>query len=67
MDTIDFAQEKEENARQSALIKHKIKPEAGLGSETCKICGDTIDLKRRKAIPNCDTCLECQIICERGY
>lgn len=70
-DIFDRASEREEEIRADALDAQRRR--AGLAGKTwrdsadeCRVCGAGIPIKRRKAIPGVQTCVECQADLERG-
>lgn len=69
-DIFDRASELEEKTRERALAAQAQR--AALTGKTmadsaaeCTDCGDTIPLKRRKAMPGCQRCVDCQSQHER--
>jgi phage/conjugal plasmid C-4 type zinc finger TraR family protein len=63
-DLVDRAQALEELQREDALRRILREP-PGKGSKFCRRCGDEIPEDRRKALPEADTCVDCQLIEER--
>ncbi|CAN5883772.1 TraR/DksA family transcriptional regulator [soil metagenome] len=71
-DQFDMASEREEHARAIALQEQNRR--AGLTGKTvadsaaaCNECGDTIPVKRREAMPGCQTCIACQAQREKAF
>ncbi|MDP2808660.1 MAG: TraR/DksA family transcriptional regulator [Rhodocyclaceae bacterium] len=70
-DVFDRATEVEEALREDALQRQARR--AGLTGKTwrdsageCRVCGGGIPLKRRRAVPGVQTCIECQTDLERA-
>lgn len=61
MDDVDRAQEREQLDRDLALnaLRRRPVPPTYAGNE-CVDCGDTIDPRRRAAVPTATRCAECQ-------
>lgn len=71
MDVFDRATEREEQLREAALKAQERR--AGLtgktwrdSAEECRVCGAGIPLKRRRAVPGVQTCVDCQTDLERA-
>jgi phage/conjugal plasmid C-4 type zinc finger TraR family protein len=71
-DMNDRASALEVEMRERALIAQTQR--AGLAGKTmhdsaaeCKSCGEEIPLNRRKAVPGCQRCVECQTRREREF
>ncbi|MEB6409515.1 TraR/DksA family transcriptional regulator [Enterobacter vonholyi] len=62
-DIIDTAAEIEELQRNAALSAHRLNRNA-VSAEHCEECGESIPEPRRSAVPDCQTCAECQSIKE---
>lgn len=60
MDLIDEADKLIEELTALAVSKAK-KALSSSGTVRCEDCGCTIPIKRRKAIPSCTRCIDCQI------
>ncbi|HCC5834875.1 TraR/DksA family transcriptional regulator [Citrobacter farmeri] len=58
-DIIDTAAEIEELQRNAALSAHRINRNA-VSAEHCVECGEDIPQAWRIAVPDCQTCVECQ-------
>jgi phage/conjugal plasmid C-4 type zinc finger TraR family protein len=72
MDEIDQIQELEQQVLELRLkgirsqTKAALMPgEEALGEEECEECGTTIPLERRRAMPTCTRCIDCQSRIER--
>ncbi|ORJ48050.1 hypothetical protein B2M27_22885 [Kluyvera intermedia] len=63
-DTIDAACELEELQRQAAIQKHRIDRNA-VSATHCDECGDAIEEARRRAMPGCRMCADCQADAEK--
>lgn len=70
-DIYDRATEREEAMREDALQAQSRR--AGFTGKTwrdsadeCRVCGCGIPLKRRKAVPGVQTCIDCQTDLERA-
>jgi len=70
-DIYDRATEREEQLREDALKAQARR--AGLTGKTwrdsadeCRVCGGGISMKRRRAVPGVQTCIECQTELERA-
>lgn len=59
-DLVDRAQAHEERLRQAALTKIRGKGAKVLGREECAECGAPIPPARRAAVPDAETCVDCQ-------
>lgn len=64
-DIYDRASDLEQAQRDDALSEQRTR--AGLTGKTwmdsareCRVCDEPIPLKRRKAVPGCSTCIDCQ-------
>jgi phage/conjugal plasmid C-4 type zinc finger TraR family protein len=71
MDIFDRAAELEERMREDALRAQARR--AGLAGKTwrdsadeCRACGEGIPIRRRRAVPGVQTCVECQRDLERA-
>ncbi|WP_321532281.1 TraR/DksA C4-type zinc finger protein [uncultured Desulfuromonas sp.] len=65
MDDIDRAQRINEQLQADALFAHQRKTQAATESRThCIDCEEPIPAARRKAIPGCKRCRDCQEIYE---
>lgn len=65
MDITDYASEREEQQLAEALARHqRAQAPAGAGSLECVDCGEPIPVKRREALPGCETCVDCQSVRE---
>ncbi|MBJ9129238.1 TraR/DksA family transcriptional regulator [Citrobacter freundii] len=62
-DIIDTAAEIEELQRNAALSAHRTNRNA-VSAEHCSECGEDIPAPRRAAVPDCQTCAECQGVIE---
>lgn len=65
----DIAQEKYERFLEARIAEHRHRTvEAGLkpAPTECIDCGEVIPEKRRKAVPGCVRCIECQKAFEEG-
>ena len=62
-DIIDTAAEIEELQRNAALSAHRFNRNA-VSAERCEECDETIPEPRRAAVPDCQTCSECQSVIE---
>lgn len=65
MDVFDRAAEREEQLREDALAAQRRR--AGFAGKTwrdsaeeCRECGAGIPMRRRRAVPGVQTCVECQ-------
>lgn len=70
-DIFDRASEREEQMRKDALTWQAHR--AGLAGKTwrdsadeCRVCGERIQMARRRAVPGVQTCIECQRDLERA-
>ena len=63
-DTIDAASELEELQRQAAIQKQRIDRNA-VSATHCDECGDAIEEARRRAMPGCRMCADCQADTEK--
>lgn len=70
-DVFDRATEREEADRADALAAQNRR--AGLAGKTvndsakiCRLCEEPIPIKRRRALPGVQTCVDCQIELERS-
>ena len=63
-DEIDVAQERELLHREASLGASLLRPPQ-TPSPDCRVCGGEIPEDRRAAVPNCNTCIDCQIKIER--
>lgn len=59
-DLIDIAGELAEWQLEMAMLRHKAKTQPGEGTLECEECGESIPEARRKALPGCRTCVDCQ-------
>lgn len=65
----DIAQERYEQFLEARLAeqKHQAKARQSMPArKTCKDCGGYIPVKRRKAAPGCQRCIDCQKAFEEG-
>lgn len=61
MDDIDRAQEADARFREQSLsLQARVAAFAGVSRETCIDCGYEIPEGRRKFLPGCIRCVECQ-------
>ena len=67
-DDIDRAQAREEELRSDALEDHRRRhrPSFMDSARECRICDEPIPEERRRAVPGCSTCVECQRDIERA-
>lgn len=79
-DFADLASARETELRDDALAAHRRLARAGrptadwpaltdaVGDDErrCAICDDSIPAARRRAVPGCDTCIDCQEALERA-
>jgi phage/conjugal plasmid C-4 type zinc finger TraR family protein len=63
-DLEDLAQESEQLHREASIDAFRMRP-TKTPSPDCRKCGDEIPAERRKAVPDCDTCIDCQRAVER--
>ncbi|WP_312974075.1 TraR/DksA family transcriptional regulator [Atlantibacter sp.] len=56
---IDQANELVEHNLAIAIQRVRLNHDA-VSAETCSECGETIDERRRLAVPGCQTCASCQ-------
>lgn len=66
-DEMDRAQAREEEMRQDALAarERRARTMAGDSALVCAACEQEIPEARRKAVPGCQLCIECQRDAER--
>lgn len=62
-DEIDRAQAYDQFYRDLALASHRYEP-ASAGVDTCEDCGEEIPEARRRAMPGCRRCIDCQTTLE---
>lgn len=65
MDSIDQAQEREEQMRAEAMAK-AVKPGNAPSAWSCEDCLEAIPPARRLAVPGCTRCVSCQQMAETG-
>ena len=58
-DFFDVASQVEMEERDAAIAKARGRI-AGVGRATCSDCDDVIPQERRRAIPSCTRCVDCQ-------
>lgn len=60
-DPIDRAQAREEELRDDALdnVRRRL-PSVSDSSRECRVCDEPIPEERRRAVPGCSTCIDCQ-------
>lgn len=64
-DIIDDAQVVVEEGLQRELRRVRKELSGGGAARVCECCGEKIPAARRKALPNCRRCVECQQLHER--
>lgn len=64
VDLVDGAQELEHRLRQAALARAAARNQAD-GRADCADCGEPIPPERRAAVPEAETCVDCQSRRER--
>lgn len=64
-DLCDAADRLIEQQLAAALDHHHAQRLPGTGALECEDCGDLIPEPRRKALPGCMTCVDCQELRER--
>lgn len=64
-DLCDVADSLIEQQLAIALDHHQARRPTGAGALECEDCGDPIPEPRRKALPGCVTCVDCQGLRER--
>ncbi|MDD9304375.1 MAG: TraR/DksA C4-type zinc finger protein [Desulfobacter sp.] len=60
MDILDRAQNIEAHHRALAIASARAAIAAGPGQEHCQNCEEPISLARRRAVPGCRLCINCQ-------
>lgn len=65
VDIVDRAQAREEELRQEALDRVLRQGRAAAVPRDCVDCGGRIPAPRRRAVPNCERCVYCQVEFER--
>lgn len=65
VDIVDRAQAREEELRQEALDRVLRQGRAAAVPRDCVDCGGRIPAARRRAVPNCERCVYCQVEFER--
>ena len=67
-DIYDRATEIEEAQREDALEQHRHRRRLTPtdSSRECRICDEPIPDERRRAVPGCSTCVDCQRDLEHG-
>jgi len=65
MDVIDRAQVSEELYRRAALQARSQSPASEPGDTYCEDCGAEIPEPRRRSVPGCRRCIDCQEQIER--
>ncbi len=64
MDDIDYAQAINEQFLETALEDHRRHMPTGESLTHCEDCGEEIPEARRKAVPGCRRCIDCQTLHE---
>jgi phage/conjugal plasmid C-4 type zinc finger TraR family protein len=59
-DEMDLVQEQNAERNADALREHWLKQKIGQGLSHCEACGEEIPEARRRAKPDCRTCINCQ-------
>lgn len=67
-DQFDRATEIEEAQREDALEQHRWRRQSlpAVSSRVCRVCDEPIPVARRRAVPGCATCIDCQRDLEYG-
>ena len=60
MDEVDYAQARSDLFLDQALEKARSSLANGLGVDFCVDCGEPIPSARRRAVPGCVRCIDCQ-------
>jgi len=63
-DELDLAQAINEQFLADALAEHQRNRPTGPAATICEECGEEIPEKRRRIIPGCRRCRECQTLLE---
>lgn len=64
-DDIDLAQERAAEYTADALREHWRRQSMGQGLSHCEDCDELIPEARRKAMPGCRRCIDCQTLHEK--
>lgn len=67
MDDADRAQPDRENYLAGCVARAISRLPAGPGLAICEDCDEEIPEERRRAVPGCRRCLECQAEFEKGW
>jgi phage/conjugal plasmid C-4 type zinc finger TraR family protein len=59
LDDMDFAQERD--ARIADLLRSRPRAQRPVGTRFCTVCSEEIPEARRSAVPDCRTCIQCQM------
>ncbi|MGD9950287.1 MAG: TraR/DksA C4-type zinc finger protein [Desulfobulbus sp.] len=65
MDEVDYAQAHQDEELRRLIIAQVYALPKGEAAEYCLECGKPIPEKRRRAMPGCRFCLECQEVLEQ--
>ncbi|WNY75959.1 TraR/DksA C4-type zinc finger protein [Pasteurella multocida] len=65
MDLADISQQRDEQAYQRFLKRHKSVAVETNNARFCVDCGELIPIKRVEAVPHCCRCIHCQEKAER--
>jgi phage/conjugal plasmid C-4 type zinc finger TraR family protein len=59
-DPVDLGQAREQEFLEDALARHARSVPTGPSRKECVSCGDPIPAARRKAVPGCTRCIDCE-------
>lgn len=64
-DIVDRAQAREQEIREEAIERQRRLARLAPARVDCEDCGEKIPATRRRAVPGCSRCVDCQVEFER--